>query len=196
MMDFVELSIESLREESRRLAALIAKDWQPDTVAYLAKGGYLIGLEIAEYFDADLLEISAHRSGDSTKEKTSNLLSKLPKKIRYLLRLIEIKTRLNNDSDKSQQNTMCLTDKFKLHKRPDRLLMVDDSADTGTSIKLAYDLLVSLYPDCTIKVAVLNSFQKANESNLISWRLYTNTLLSTPSSKDNRNYSAFLELYK
>lgn len=194
-MDFVELSIESLREESRRLAALVEINWKPDAVVYLAKGGYLIGLEVADYFGADLLEISAHRSGDSTKERTSNILAKLPFFIRHGLREFEIRHRLKADSGKTQNKTMYITDRYLLKKTPKNILIVDDSADTGNSLKSARELLLCKYPESNIKIAVFNCFDAAKKNVQIDWYLLRNCLVGTPASKDNSEYQLFIDFY-
>lgn len=194
-MDFVELSIESLREESKHLARLVAKDWHPDTVVYLAKGGYLIGLEVAAFFEADLLEISAHRSGDSAKSHASSLLPKLPRFLRHALREFEISKRLKTDNGKTQKKSMFITDRYLLNKSPKKLLIVDDSADTGNSLKNAKELLSKEYPESEIKIAVLNCFDEAQQNIKIDWWLMLNTLLSTPASKDNEEFSLFINSY-
>jgi len=195
-VDFVELSIESLREESKRLAGIIAKDWQPDLVIYLAKGGFLIGEEIAIYFNAGLLEFDVHRTGDKVKQNSAIILSKLPKYIRKKLRESELKTRFKADNGQTQSKTLHLTKRYQISINPMRVLIVDDSADTGSSLLSAKNLAEALFPNVEIKIATLNVFDEALLRVQIDWYLYANCLLGTPASKDNKDYKKFLNLYE
>lgn len=195
-MDFVELSIESLREESRRLAGLIAKDWQPDLVIYLAKGGYLIGEEVASFFNVGLLEFDANRTGDKSKQNLAKILGKLPKCIRKKLRESELKTRFKADNSQTQSKTLHLTKRYQISINPMRVLIVDDSADTGSSLLSAKKLTEALFPNVEIKIATLNVFDEALLRVQIDWYLYANCLLGTPASKDNKEYLNFLSLYQ
>lgn len=194
-MDFVELSIESLQEESKRLAELVARDWNPDLVIYLAKGGFLIGEEVANYFNVELLEFDVHRAGDVAKRKSSRILSSLPKGIRKKIRESELKARLKADAGQKQKNTLHLTERYQISVEPTKVLVVDDSADTGNSLLSAIYLTKELFPNAEIKTATLNIFDKALSRIRVDWYLYCNCLLGTPASKDNKQYSLFIEKY-
>ncbi len=68
-MDYLELSLESLHIESIHLAQNIEISFHPDIVVYVAKGGYLIGKDIAEYFKVPYVGIFAQREGNDAKAK-------------------------------------------------------------------------------------------------------------------------------
>lgn len=196
-MEFIEYSLASLRDESIRLANEVGKGgYNPDCVAYLARGGWIIGEAVAAHFSAPVIELTAHRGGDAAKARSSAVLSMLPRSIKKFLREQEIIHRLRHDTGLSQQKTMQISTRYKLPEHIERILLVDDSADTGASIVSAISLLSNVFPEVEIRVAVLNVFDRAKETVKIDWHLHERCLLSLPSSKDNTEYPQFMNQYE
>lgn len=188
-MRFLEYSLESYRAESERLAQLVQKaGYQPDCVAYLARGAWQIGGVCSDWFGVPLVELSAHRSGDAAKEEAHSALAALPSWAKHLVRRLEVAWRLSRGDNSQQEKSCRLTDRFPLPERAEHVLLVDDSADTGTSIKAAKNLLGELFPSAEVRVAVINSFEPARQTGLVDWNLHEDCLPSTPMSKDNRDY--------
>lgn len=86
-MDSVVLSLKSLREESLELAKCIEVEFKPDLVVYIARGGYLIGKEISDYFHVPCIGIHAEREAGKLKDFISPLLRLLPKGSMKLIRI-------------------------------------------------------------------------------------------------------------
>lgn len=195
-MEFLELSIASLQDESVKLAKLAEADgYKPDCVAYLAKGGWLIGEAVAKYFDVPIFELSAKRSGDSAKSFIAPVLQKLPRSLKKTLREIEIKRSKNSGGD-AQRESLHMTERYTAPTNPSYIFLVDDAADSGASIDAAIAFLNELYPRAVIKTGLINAFDEACAKTQIDWALHKNTMLSLPSSKDNSDYQAFCSLYK
>lgn len=194
-MEFLEFSIERLRTESMQLAKLVeASEYTPDCVVYLAKGGWLIGEAVAEYFNIPILELSAKRSGDAAKSSIAPILQKLPRSLKKFLREIEI-NKSKKSSGVQQRKNLRMTDRYPAPANPKHLLLVDDSADSGASIVAATSLLKTVYPEAEVKIGLINAFDEAYQVAQIDWVLHKNTMLSLPSSKDNKDYGRFLDLY-
>lgn len=192
MMDFVELSIEEVDRLSRSLAAsVVDSGYRPDLVAYLARGGWLIGKSVAKELSCPILELSTHRSGDKFKAKNSRLLRAIPHAARKNLRTIEITKRLKQ-TDATHGKRLHITDRYNAPEQANAILLVDDSADTGVSLRAAVELLREAYPSADIKIAVFNVFREARRQVDIPISLYEDTLLCLPSSKDSRDYERFL----
>ena len=113
-----------------------------------------------------------------------------------MLREWEIEKRLSNDSGRTQRKSIRLSDRYEAPTNAKRILLVDDSADTGASLAVAQELLVCLYPNSEIRIAVINAFSRAQESLRIDWLLHSSRLLCLPSSKDHSEYSKFMDLYE
>ena len=188
-MEFIEYSLESLRDESICLAEMVEGDgYRPDCVAYLARGGWVIGEAVAGHFGAPLIELSAHRSGDAAKERGASLLARLPKVAKKTLREWEIRRRLSTDSGEAQRKSVRLTERYQVPSSAERVLLVDDSADTGASISAAMEQIERLFPGSDVRVAVINSFAPARDAVRLDWSLHIDCLLCTPMSKDSRDY--------
>lgn len=195
-MELLEFSLESFRDESLRLAQMVKEaGYEPDCVAYLAKGAWQIGEACSDYFDVPMVELTAHRSGESVKSSARSLLQVLPKGVRRILREAELRKRLENVDGSAQKKAMRLTDSFPLPEDSKRVLLVDDAADTGSSLIAAKDLLTNLLPGSEVKTAVIASFGPARDAMAVDFSLYENVLLCSPMSKDNKDYVAALMAY-
>lgn len=196
-MELLEFSLESFRDESYKLARLVeASGYRPDCVAYLAKGAWQIGEVCAGYFGVPMFELTAHRSGESVKGNTRSVLQVLPKCIRKQLRTFELNRRFASADGSNQLKTMRLTDKFEVPVNAQSILIVDDAADTGSSLVVARELVAELLPEATIKTAVISSFDPARSIGSVDFSLHENVLLCSPMSKDNKDYLAALSSYE
>ena len=196
-MELLEFSLASFRDESLRLARMVEQTgYEPDCVAYLAKGAWQIGEACAEYFEVPMIELTAHRSGESVKSGTRSILQALPKGLRRMLREAELRKRLEGADGAAQKKTMRLTGRFALPEGAKRVLLVDDAADTGSSLIAAKELLASLLPGCEVRTAVIASFGPARDAEAVDVSLHENVLLCSPMSKDNKDYSLAVSAYE
>ena len=170
--------------------------YTPDCVAYLAKGAWQIGEVCANYFNVPIVELTAHRSGDAVKDDAKSILQALPRCIRKLLRSVELRKRFATTDGVSQKKTMKLTTRFEFPKEASRILIVDDAADTGSSLIAAQALLLDLMPDAEVKTGVITSFAPARLIGAVDFSLYKDALLCSPMSKDNRDYAKALAVYE
>lgn len=195
-MRFIECSIEGLRDESLRLANLIEESFTPDAVAYLAKGGYLIGKTVSQYFSVPLIELDKSRSGENFKRENASLLQRLPRLGKKVLRHLEVWVRAIRPRGAQISTKLTLTQRYSLPVEATAILIVDDSIDTGSSMLEAKRAVESAFPDAVVKVAALNVFSLSKGIVEVHAHLYEDRLLSLPSSKDNREYEVFLDLYR
>lgn len=194
-MDYLELSIEKLNEECQKWALEIKKEYNPDLIIYIAKGGYLIGKSFSEFFKVPLIGIKTERTGNKIKSFLTPLILKLPTKICDILRIIELKTNLHNRY-KERKIKVNLTfnklDKNKIKK----ILIIDDSVDTGYSMKAVFNEIKKSFLNAEIKLAAINVWEESIKTINIDFCIYKNTIIRTPMSKDSKEYSTFLKLYK
>ena len=196
-MELLEFSLASFRDESLRLAKMVEETgYEPDCVAYLAKGAWQIGEACADYFEVPIIELTAHRSGESVKSGTRSILQALPRGLRRMLREAELRKRLEGADGAAQKKTMRLTERFALPEGAKRVLLVDDAADTGSSLIAAKELLASLLPGCEVRTAVIASFGPARDAEAVDVSLHENVLLCSPMSKDNKDFEKALSAYE
>lgn len=192
-MDCIELSIESLLEQSRDLAHKIKNTYNPDIVIFIARGGYLIGKAIGDEFKIPLLGITAERKGNKIKELVSPILPYIPKSICNLLRKAEVKS--NYHKTHGARNVKLLNTEINL-KDFKNILIVDDSVDTGMSMIAVINRIKELNPNAVLKTAALNILANSEENIKIDFYIWKNIIMRTPMSKDSKEYKIFNEIYK
>ena len=195
-MDCVMLSLKSLREESLKLAKTIEKDYTPDIVIYIARGGYLIGKEISDYFNVPCVGIHAERRGGGVKAIISPLLRILPQSVKRSLREME----LNSGVHKVDKERNIFWDPMDAHLIKNNsgitnILLVDDSVDTGYSMLQVKDKIYSDLGTVVIRTAAINVWSKSAKVCETNYCNYKNFIIMTPMSKDSKEYPEFEKLY-
>lgn len=191
-MNYLELSEKSTREESRKLAQKIENSFTPEIVIFVAKGAYYIGDEIAKYFNVPLIEVKAERQKGNLKKIIAPLLKIIPSSIKKVLREFEVKSNTHN---KNSERKVTFEEKdLKELLKYERVLLVDDSIDTGNTIKQIVDYLKKY--ELEIRVAGINIFSMSEEIIKIDYYNYKDTLLNGPWSNDSKYYKRFIDDYK
>lgn len=194
-MKYTKLSLTELKEISRRWAVDIFKSYQPDMVVYVAKAGFIIGNEIARTLHVELIGVETVREkGNRLKAVIAPLVRVLPDWIRNVLIFFELKSGIHKRNNK---RIIRFIDKKKIiwSKTIRKILVVDDSVDTGTSILAVINALKKEYENAEIRVAGLNVWDKSEELVKVDYCLYRNTIIKSPMSKDSEEYGNFIQEY-
>lgn len=191
-MDCIELSIKSLDEKCQEFAKQIQLEYEPDLVIYVARGSYLIGKSMVKVLKVPLIAVGAQRKGNELKELVAPVLSLLPRWLCNLLRRWELKS--NVHGVQVERHIEFLDDISLIGIATiKKVLIVDDSADTGSSMLAVRNLVGSQFPNSEIRTAVLNVMSQSKNAIKIDYSLYEDAMLRTPMSKDSKEYSKFLE---
>ena len=193
-MKYIELSRKDIENDCFKWAMDIKKSYQPDLIIYVAKAGYLIGREMKRVFDVPLVGISASREGNGLKEIFGPIVSVMPNFIRNFLISVELKsdTHSKNTERKIHMHEgLEMLDKEKFH----HILIVDDSVDTGHSMKQVVNVISSMFANAEIKTAGLNVWDKSKSIIDTDFALFKNTIIKTPMSKDSKEYKDFMTIY-
>ena len=193
-MESIELSLKSSKVESKRLAEKICKEYKYDLVIFIAKGSYTIGKELADFNKCKLIEIRATRQGNSIKEKLNKVLNILPKKVKKVLRNIEFKSNIH---EKIIERKISYDEKiWQQYTECKKIILVDDSVDTGHSMKQCKEVVEQYFKNSEIKLAALNVFSKSEKVVHVNYYLYKDKLLEGPWSNDSKENDKFVQLYK
>ena len=193
-MKYIELSRKDLEEQCNRWAHEIKKNYQPDLIIYVAKAGYLIGKEMKNVFNVPLVGISATREGNALKEVVGPIVSLMPNFVRNILISLELKSDTHSKNTERKIHYHEGLEKMK-SQNIKSILVVDDSVDTGHSMKQVVDAISSLFGDVEIKIAGLNVWDKSRNIIDSDYALYKNTVIKTPMSKDSKEYKDFMKIY-
>lgn len=189
--ELLNLSMDDVRVLSLKLAEQITE--KPDLVVFVAKGSFMIGQIISDYFDVPLLEAKAARNGNNLKDIAKPILKLLPPKIKLWLRRTEIKS---NYHDQNIQRSVEISDPNCLCKRSFcSILLVDDSVDTGNTILSVKDALTDKFPQARINIASLFVFSKSKECVTVNNFIFEDTIFSGPWSNDSKEHKEYLDSY-
>lgn len=194
-MDCVELSLEKLEHKCRDFAEEIQNSFSPDLVIYVAKGGYLIGKYMNSVFKVDMLGIVATRKGNDLKSFVAPVLALLPRCLCNFLRKVELKSNIHKKSNQKAIDFKIDTTKLNMESIKN-ILILDDSIDTGNSMKSVLGAVKQNFPDAVTKIAVINVMTPSENVIKADYWCYKDAMLRTPMSKDSREYTEFVRIYK
>lgn len=169
------------------------EEYAPQLVLFIAKAGYPIGKVIADHFGTPLLGVSAEREGGRLKKLVSPLFRVTPNAVRNYLIGKELSSGFHAKYTERHITFEC--DLAPYREKGLRVLLVDDSVDTGISllrVKEAAEKMLGY----TVRTAALNVWDKSAEVIRVDHALYRNTIIKAPMSKDSREYPRFLEEYE
>lgn len=192
-MEFIELSVKDLEKENKKLYKKIDKEYKYDLVVFIASGSYLIGKDLAKFNDVPLIEVRATRDGGKLKKFVSPILKIIPSKMKLFLR----KKELNSNYHKNNSDRRISFDEsiWKKYKKCKKILLVDDSVDTGHSMKFAKKAVQEYYSNSQVVTAAYNIFDAAKEIIDIDYKLYENAILKGPWSNDSNEHSIHEKQY-
>lgn len=190
-MELIDLTLDDILSECNKLHSKIIQNFNYDLVIFVAKGAYLIGKDLAELNDVPLLVVSAKRKGNKIKKLISPLLKFVPNKI-----LIKLREKENNSSYHENNSERYVSFDEKIYSKfneKKKILLVDDSIDTGNTIISVKESLEKYFYNSTIKIATINVMKKANIYP--DYFLYENKLVRGPWSSDSKENYKYINLY-
>ena len=192
-MEYIELSLKNVKEESKKLYSDIEKkNFEYDLVIFIAKGSFPIGKELALLNNVPLLEIKATRTGGSFKKIIKPFFKLIPKKTLIKLRAKEMNSDYHEvNSDRYIEFNKTIYNKYSSRKN---ILLVDDSIDSGYSIIETKKALQEYFINANIKTAVFNYMSKA--IIIPDFNIYKDTMICGPWSSDSKENKLFLKLYE
>ncbi len=193
-MNYTELSLEKLRGISIEVAKTIKSKQEVDLIIYVAKAGFAIAYYMNEIFNVKLLGVAAHRKGNNFKAKVASLLAFLPRRFKDFLRVIELKSKLHNKC--TERYVQFFSSIKSMNTSSYRnILIVDDSVDTGHSMKSVYEITTQTFTNASITTYSLNVWEQSKTCFHTDYNSFEDTVIRTPMSKDSREYGAFINLY-
>ncbi len=187
----MELDMNEAQKMSLQLAQKVKE--KPDLVVFVAKGAYLIGVTVAEYFHASLLEVEAVRSGNRWKDLLKPLLTILPAGLKVWLRKKEIKS--GTHTQNTERHVMINHTNKLVNAKIHNILLVDDAVDTGNTILAVKNALHKEFPQAHISTAALFVFEASKALVNIDYSLYKDTIFSAPWSNDSVYKKEFMAQY-
>jgi hypoxanthine phosphoribosyltransferase len=187
----VDLSARGFDEACRRLAEDIAR-FEPDLLVGIATGGAFVAEAMLAHLPSrpTLVTVKVQRPATSAKKalRLDAVVSRLPLSVTDLLRWLEVEYReatLRSDVLTDPQRAAALAQECGLHgiAPSSRCVIVDDTIDSGRTVRLAEAAVALAHPRATITTAVLASTWR-NPPVVPDVCLFDRTLLRLPWSLD------------
>lgn len=192
-MNYLELSKKNVQEESEKLFKKIKDDnYEFELVIFIARGALYIGQEIAKLNKVPLLEINATRKTSFLKSILKPIMKLIPKKILIYMRKKEM---TSNYHEKNNERKVEFNHKqFQKYKKTKKIIVVDDSIDSGNTILEVKKSLEDFFTEAEIKIATLNYMKKTTIKP--DYYIYLETMLNGPWSNDSKYNKEFIRNYE
>lgn len=187
----------SLKEISNNLYSRVLEcDYNPDLIIGIANGGWYVVRSMSLSSGVSVLKIKKQRAGTLVKNKfrINHFLPKLPVLFNNFLRMLEIAVR---EILFLLRRGGCSVSELKIDgedalavRRASNILLVDDSIDSGCTVKLVMGALRNLNPDCAIKIGVINT-TFANPVISPDFCLFNRTIVRFPWAGDVKGNDLF-----
>lgn len=185
---------EEIKSDCTAWAAEIKKTYEPQLIVFMAKSGYLFARPLAEYFHCDMADLVASRPASNGKDFLKPIIKLIPEKM--LLTLLSSPMMYRFNEKKSTRN-ITVTERYEAakHNTYKKILIVDDSADTGWTIKTALETIQRDFPGTMIKIACYSVIDNSKKRVKIDFWRYENAVVLTATSRRSAEYGDFLNDY-
>lgn len=169
-----------------------ASGFEPDVIVYVERAGRLIGVPIAQKMGKPCISVTARRKGSNLKTKAAFALRWLPRRTKEVLRHLEIRLGVHQNYSEREVEIQAPLSRYS------RVLIVDDSIDTGSTIVSTIKRLEEdgIWRD-NIRIAAITtaSLKYMKPIILPDYSIYRDEILQYPWSSDSHEYDAFLKIY-
>ena len=185
----------AVQNDCRLWAKAIAMDFRPDIVVFPAKSGYLFAAPIAEELRIPMVDVLATRPGNETKDAIRQHVPWIPT---WLLAIALKSKAMYGFNEANAERNVLLTERAAAidWAKKQRILIVDDSVDTGWSIVAVRDLLKAIAPTADIRIASYCVIDMSKDRVKVDWLRYRNTIILTATSRYSDEHESFLTAYR
>lgn len=190
----LEKSMSAVQADCTCWAKSIGKIYKPDLIIFIAKSGFLFAEPLSEFFQCPMVEITASRPSNGTKDKFLKIKALIPD---VIIRAV-LKSRFNYlYHEKKSDRYMEVSDEYRreIHKNHKRILIVDDSVDTGYTITAAFHFVSSDFPEAEIRLASYSVIRFSKKRVSVDFVRYEDQIVMTATSRKSKEYEKFLNTY-
>ena len=180
-----------VQKDCRAWAREIRESYLPDAIVFVAKSGFLFAETMADELGVPMADISASRPGNDNKDKISKAVPKLPRW--FLAFALRSKSQIKFNKANSDR-CVIVSDRLKelSYGNPKRILLVDDSVDTGWTIIKVKEEIARLNPGAQIKVAGYCVLDESEGMVKTDYYRYRNMIVITSTSRYSSEYKDFV----
>ena len=173
----------------------IEKEFKPELIIFIAKSGFLFARPLAKYFNCEIVDVVAIRSDNGTKDIVKKLIPRMPKSLLAFL----LEKRVSDPNYyKYSDRTVSGTSRFHAIDMNSyrRILLVDDSVDTGWSLIKVKEYLENNGAAGKYKIASYCVLSESNKRVSVDFARYTDSIVLTATSRYSKEYDSFIQDYE
>lgn len=183
-----------IEEDCYRWYEEIKESYVPELIVFIAKSGFLFARPLSEYFGCKMVDIVASRLDNGQKDRIKKLIPRIPKHLLAFLLIHRVtKARYHEDSMRIVTSSPRLNS-IDFHKY-NKILIVDDSVDTGWSLIKVMEYLDAHGALGKYKTASYCALRESNNRVTVDFVRYLDTIVITATSRYSREYKAFIDSY-
>lgn len=187
-------NMSTIQEDCKRWAEEIKKSYHPDLIIFIAKSGFLFAKPMAEIFGCNMADIVVERPGNNSKNRLQKIIDVLPMSVIAGALRSPFMYKFNAAKKERQ---IRLTPKYEAEcrKKYEKILIVDDSVDTGWTLLKVLELTKKNFLDAKIKVASYSVIEYSKVRVQVDFIRFENRIVITATSRKSEEYQTFLEMY-
>lgn len=184
-----------IEEDCKLWASEIKKSYCPELIVFVAKSGYIFAKPMAEVFGCEMVDIVASRPKTNAKDKSKGLIKKIPASI--VLSIISSPFMYKLNEKKSERNVEVSPElkKYSDYENIHKILVVDDSIDTGWTIIAVVEKLKEMFDNDDIKVATYSLIEISEKRCQVDYYRKKNEVILTATSRHSDEYDDFVNDY-
>lgn len=184
-------SMKAVQLDCRLWASTIKKTFLPEAVIFLEKSGFLFAKPMTEEFACPMYSLSVGRPGNDAKDSIREKVPYVPK---FMLALALKSKAMYGYNEDNAERKIEVNDRFDSAKLDafNRILIVDDSVDTGWSMLAAKELVQSKAPNADVRIASYCVIDYSLDRVKVDFLRRQNAIVMTATSRYSKEYGMFL----
>jgi hypoxanthine phosphoribosyltransferase len=184
-----------VEDECRDWAKEIKANYSPDLIVFIAKSGFLFGRVLGDNLECDIVDVSISRPHNGRLDIIKKYVPNIPKWMLayYLTKKVSRATYANEGKRMVSSNERLDSIDFNYVKK---ILIVDDSVDTGWSLNKAVEYIRSKGYQGELKVASFCVLSQAFERSTVDFYRHLDSIIITATSRYSKEYTEFIHDYE
>lgn len=191
----MSLPMKAVQKDCREWAGEIAKKETFDLIIFIAKSGYLFAEPMAAYFGCPMAGITAKRPASGAKDNLKGIIRLIPEKL--VLKIISSPFMYRFHEKKRERVIEKSAGYYaERKKKHEKVLLVDDSVDTGWTLLQVEEEIKKDFPDAVVRTAGYCVIAYSKSKVSVDYCRYENTVILTATSRKSQEYGKFMEEYE
>lgn len=184
--------MEQVQSDCLLWAEEIKRDFQPDAIVFLEKSGFLFAKPLSEALGCPMYSVKVARPDSGAKDAVRERVPWAP---RWLMALALSSRALYGYNDENSERELEANSRFDAAPWDSmgKILIVDDSVDTGWSVLAVKRLVEELAPNACVRIASYCVIDYSLSRVHVDYARRNNAIVMSATSRYSPEYQGFLD---